>query len=65
MGVFPIRYEERNAEIYARIAQSVASKYGCVMKLDFDKGIGKVEFVGDDACKHRIAAEMQNIFRMP
>ena len=65
IGVFPIHYEETNAEIYARIAQSVASKYGCEMRLDFQGGSRKVEFLGDEACKHRIAAEIQNIFRMP
>lgn len=65
MSVFPIHYQETNAEIYARIAQSVASKYGCVMNINFREGCRKVEFLGDESCKHHIATEIQNIFRMP
>jgi hypothetical protein len=65
MSVIPIHYQETNAEIYARIANSVASKYGCVVKYNFCGGCKKVEFLGDESNKHRIAAEIQNLFRMP
>ena len=43
----PVRIENANAEIFARIMKSTASKYDCSVDIDFADGNRIVDFVGD------------------
>ena len=57
-----ITSEETNEEVLARIIKATARKYNCDMVIDFSNGSRKVEFIGDEALKPRIAKEVKRIF---
>lgn len=59
----PIIFDETNQEVLARIIKATARKYNCNMLIDFNNGNRKVDFIGDEACKAHIAAELENIFK--
>lgn len=57
-----INREETNLEVLARIAKAAASQYDCSLRIDFQDGKRRIEFVGDDACKCRIADRVRRCF---
>lgn len=58
----PIRFEDTNIEILARIVKAASRKFDCSMNIDFNNGNRKAEFVGDEIYKALIADEVQDIF---
>ncbi len=58
----PINREETNLEILARIAKASARKFDCSLHIDFSNGNRRIEFIGDEATKALIAAEMEYLF---
>jgi hypothetical protein len=60
--MIPIKIEDANIEILARIAKAASHKFNCSMKIDFNNGNRKVEFVGDEFYKPLIADEVLDIF---
>jgi hypothetical protein len=61
--VVPVRFEDANKEILARIVKAASKKFNCTMKIDFKNGNRTAEFVGDDIYKPFIAEEIEEIFR--
>jgi hypothetical protein len=57
-----INREETNLEVLARIAKAAASQYDCSLTIDFQDGKRRIEFIGDDACKGRIADRVRGYF---
>ena len=58
----PIRFEDTNIEVLARIVKAASRKFDCSMEIDFTNGNRKVEFVGDDFYKPLIVDEVEEIF---
>jgi hypothetical protein len=58
----PIRFEDTNIEVLARIVKAASRKFNCSMEIDFANGNRKVEFVGDDFYKPLIVDEVEEIF---
>lgn len=58
----PIKLEDTNLEVLARIAKAASRKFNCSMKIDFNNGNRKIEFIGDDSCKPLIIEKVQEIF---
>jgi hypothetical protein len=58
----PIKIEETNMEVLARIVKATSRKFDCSMEIDFQNGNRKAEFVGDDKLKPFIAEEVEYIF---
>ncbi len=58
----PIKHEETNLEILARIAKASARKFDCSLHIDFSNGNRRIEFIGDETSKALIAAEMEYLF---
>ena len=58
----PIRFEDTNIEVLARIVKAASRKFDCSMEIDFSNGNRKVEFVGDDFYKPLIVEEVEEIF---
>ena len=54
----PLKIEETNNEVLARIIKATARKYNCSIVIDFSDGNRTVEFVGDEACKPLIVKEL-------
>jgi hypothetical protein len=61
-SMIPIKIEDTNIEILARIAKAASHKFNCSMDIDFNNGNRKVEFVGDEFYKPLIADEVLDIF---
>jgi hypothetical protein len=61
--VIPIRFQDTNKEVLARIVKAASKKFNCTMKIDFEDGRRTAEFVGDDAYRPLIAEEVEGIFR--
>ncbi len=59
----PVKIEETNQEVLARIVKATAQKYNCNLVIDFSNGNRKVEFTGDEACKPLIVAELKDILK--
>ncbi len=59
----PVKIEETNQEVFARIIKATARKYNCNLVIDFSDGNRKVEFTGDEACKPLIVAELKDILK--
>jgi len=59
----PLKIEETNNEVLARIIKATARKYNCSMVINFNNGNRTVEFVGDEASKSLIVKELNNIFK--
>jgi hypothetical protein len=58
----PIKIEDANLEVLARIVKAASRKFNCSMIIDFNNGNRKAEFVGDEFYKPLIAEEVQDIF---
>ena len=58
----PIKLEDTNLEVLARIAKAVSRKFNCSMKIDFSNGNRRIEFIGDDSYKPLIIEEVKEIF---
>ena len=58
----PIQFEDANLEIMARIVKAASHKYNCDVEIDFNNGVRKVEFKGDEEMKAYIAEEVLDIF---
>jgi len=58
----PIRFEDTNIEVLARIVKAASRKFDCSMEIDFNNGNRKVKFVGDDFYKPLIVEEVEEIF---
>jgi hypothetical protein len=58
----PIKLEDTNLEVLARIAKAASRKFDCSMKIDFNNGNRRVEFIGDDIYKPLIVEEVKEIF---
>ena len=61
--VVPVRFEDANKEILARIVKAASKKFNCTMKIDFKNGKRTAEFVGEEIYKPFIADEVEEIFR--
>jgi hypothetical protein len=61
--VIPIRFQDTNKEVLARIVKAASKKFNCTMKIDFEDGRRTAEFVGDDVYRPLIAEEVEGIFR--
>lgn len=59
----PIKIEETNQEVLARIIKATAKKFDCDLVIDFSDGNRTIEFTGDEACKPLIVAELKNILK--
>ena len=57
-----INQEETNLEVLARITKATARKYDCSLDIDFQDGKRRIEFIGDQECKARIASAVENFF---
>ena len=60
--MIPLKIEDTNIEIFARIVKAASRKYDCSMDIDFQNGNRKVEFIGDETYKPFIAEEVECIF---
>ncbi len=60
--MIPIKIEDANIEVLARIAKAASHKFDCSMNIDFKNGNRKVEFIGDEFYKPLIAEEVLEIF---
>jgi hypothetical protein len=58
----PIKFEDTNLEVLARIVKAASRKFDCSMKIDFKNGKRRVEFIGDDIYKPFILEEVKEIF---
>lgn len=58
----PIKFEDTNREIMARIAKATSRKYNCDVEIDFNNGVRKVVFSGDEAMRVYIADEVLTYF---
>jgi len=58
----PIKLEDTNIEVLARIVKAASRKFDCSMEIDFTNGNRKVEFIGDDFYKPLIVEEVEEIF---
>jgi hypothetical protein len=58
----PIKFEDTNIEVLARIVKAASRKFDCSMEIDFTNGNRKVEFIGDDFYKPLIVEEVEEIF---
>lgn len=61
-SVVPIHFEDANLEIMARIVKAASRKYNCDVEIDFNNGVRKAVFTGDEDMKPFIAAEVMDIF---
>ena len=62
LNMVPIQLEDANLEIMARIMKAASHKYNCDVEIDFNNGIRKVVFMGDEEMKHHIAGDVMDIF---
>ncbi|MGD8367210.1 MAG: hypothetical protein PVG78_06200 [Desulfobacterales bacterium] len=62
-NVIPIRFQDANKEVLARIVKAASKKFNCTMKIDFENGRRTAEFIGDDIYRPLIAEEVEEIFR--
>ena len=60
--MIPIKLEDANIEILARIAKVASQKFDCSMNIDFKNRNRIVEFIGDEFYKPLIAEEILDIF---
>jgi hypothetical protein len=60
--MIPVKIEDTNIEVLARIVKAASRKYDCSMDIDFQNGNRKVEFIGDETFKPFIAEEVECIF---
>ena len=60
--MIPIKMEDTNIEVLARIAKAASHKFDCSMNIDFKNGNRIVEFIGDEFYKPLIAEEVLDIF---
>ena len=60
--LIPIKFEDTNIEVLARIVKAASRKFDCTMDIDFNNGNRKAEFVGDEFYKPLIVEEVQDIF---
>ena len=60
--MIPIKIEDTNIEVLARIVKVASKKFDCSMDIDFQNGNRKVEFIGDEIFKPLIAEEVECIF---
>lgn len=58
----PVKIEDTNIEVLARIVKAASIKFDCSMNIDFQNGNRKVEFIGDEIFKPLIAEEVECIF---
>ncbi len=59
----PIKIEETNQEVLARIIKATAKKFDCDLVIDFNNGNRTVEFTGDEACKPLIVEKLKDILK--
>ena len=59
----PLKIENTNNEVLARIIKATAKKYNCNLVIDFSNGNRKVEFTGDEACKPLILEKLKDILK--
>ena len=60
--MIPVKIEDTNMEVLARIVKATSRKYDCSMEIDFQNGNRKAEFSGDEILKPFIAEEVESIF---
>lgn len=61
--VIPVKFEDTNIEVLARIVKAASRKFDCSMDIDFNNGNRKADFVGDEFYQPLIVEEVQDIFR--
>ena len=60
--MIPVKIEDTNIEVLARIVKAASRKFDCSMDIDFQNGNRKAEFIGDEIYKPLIAEEVECIF---
>jgi hypothetical protein len=60
--LIPVKIEDTNIEVLAKIVKAASRKYDCSMDIDFQDGNRKAEFIGDEIFKPFIAEEIESIF---
>ncbi len=60
--IIPIRVEDTNLEIVARIMKAASRKYNCDVEIDFTNNSRKIYFIGDEEMKPHITEEVLNMF---
>ena len=60
--MIPVKIEDTNREVLARIVKATSRKFDCSMDIDFQNGNRKIEFIGDEIYKPLIAEEVECIF---
>jgi len=60
--MIPVKIEDTNIEVLARIVKAASRKFDCSMDIDFKNGNRKVEFIGDEIYKPLITEEVEYIF---
>ena len=61
-NMVPIQFEDANFEIMARIVKAASHKYNCIVEIDFNNGVRKAVFMGDEEMKPHIVGEVLEIF---
>ena len=59
----PVNIEDTNAEVFARIVKSTATKYDCSMEINFQDGKRETRFIGDRDLKSHIIDDVKSIFQ--
>jgi hypothetical protein len=62
LDIIPVKIEETNMEVLAKIVKATSRKFDCSMSIDFQNGNRKVQFIGDEIFKPFIAEEVECIF---
>jgi len=62
LDIIPVKIEETNMEVLARIVKATSRKFDCSMNIDFQNGNRKVQFIGDEIFKPLIEEDVEFIF---
>ena len=62
LDIIPVKIEETNMEVLARIVKATSRKFDCSMNIDFQNGNRKVQFIGDEILKPLIEEDVEFIF---
>lgn len=61
MTIFPIENKNVNAEILAKITNSMVKEYGCRAK--YDKKTGKIDLSGGENCKEIVTEVVSSLLK--
>ncbi len=61
MNPFAIDKKNVNAEVLAKITNSLVKPYGCSVK--YDKKSGKINLAGDKSCREIVVEVVEDLFK--